>query len=240
MRYCYLFLINLIFGLFVLSSVGNAAEASSVEQTLPYNYAYHFSNGSLGWSADFAEYPAGEEEFYELAYDFAKLPKYLATNRFALLFTGNNHSDDLCMFLRKKVTGLKPNTHYQVLFKVTLASNAPKGAGGIGGAPGESVFVKAGVALVRPAADPISRALNIDKGNQAAGGADAVTLGHIGVNTPIGAPKYIFKTLRNNNPFMFRTDGAGEAWLFFAIDSGYEGKSRIYVASYKASFAETQ
>jgi hypothetical protein len=200
-------------------------------------FRYNFANGSLGWQADFADYPAGEEEFYQLTYDFARLPARLATDRFALVLSGNNHSDDLCMFLRRRVTGLEPNADYRVYFRVTLASNAPKGAVGIGGAPGESVFVKAGVALDRPTADPVTRLLNIDKGEQANPGADAVVLGHVGVDTPVESPLYRFKTLDNFDTGMdFRTDGEGAAWLLFATDSGYEGNTRLYVASFGAWF----
>jgi hypothetical protein len=141
------------------------------------------------------------------------------------------------MFLRKKVTGLKPNTSYKVSFTATIASNAPNGVFGVGGAPGESVYVKVGAWLARPTADPLSRQLNIDKGNQAVDGNDAVTIGHIGVNTPANAPLYVKKTLTNAaKPFSFHTNSAGEAWLFFATDSGYEGHTKIYVINYKASF----
>lgn len=200
-------------------------------------YHYSFANGSLGWTGDFADYPAGEEEFYQLALGFARLPSYLATDRFAIVLSGNNHSDDLCMFLRRKVTGLSPDTDYQVRLRVRLASNAPAGAVGIGGAPGESVFVKAGVSLMRPAADPQTRLLNIDKGNQSVGGADAIVLGDIAVSTPIDAPRYRFKVLENTRePFAFRTDASGEAWLFFATDSGFEGSTRLLVAGFTAEF----
>jgi hypothetical protein len=200
-------------------------------------YRFNFGEGSLGWSADFADYPAGEEEFYGLEYGFERLPGALAPDRFALVLAGSNHSDDLCMFLRRRITGLEPDADYRVFFRVKLASNAPKGAVGIGGPPGEAVFVKAGVSLERPAADPLTRLLNIDKGQQANPGADAVLLGHIGVNTPIGSPSYRFKTFDNfDAPFEFRTDERGEAWLLFATDSGYEGYTRLYVVSYGAWF----
>lgn len=217
-----------------------ALAAGAVRADLPAAdavYRYNFANGSLGWSADFADYPAGEEAFYELAYGFARLPERLASDRFALTLSGNNHSDDLCMFLRRRITGLEPNADYRVYFRVSFASNAPKGAVGVGGAPGESVYVKAGVSLDRPAADPVTRELNVDKGQQANGGADAVVLGHVGVDTPVEAPRYRFKTLDNfDTGFDFSTDERGEAWLLFATDSGYESTTRLFVVSFGAWF----
>jgi len=223
--------------MFVVLGALMAAVARAAPPAADAVYRYDFANGSRGWTADFADYPAGEEAFYELAYGFARLPATLAADRFALVLSGNNHSDDLCMFLRREIGGLEPDTDYRVYFRVTLASNAPKDAVGIGGPPGESVFVKAGVSLERPAADPQTRLLNIDKGQQANPGADAVVLGHIGVDTPVEAPRYRYKTLHNfDTGFEFRTDASGKAWLLFATDSGFEGSTRLFVVSYGAWF----
>lgn len=220
--------------LFLLALV---SPISAQDASAPKVYYYDFADGSQGWSADFADYPAGEEEFYRLALDFAKLPKYLAVSRFAMRLQGNNHSDDLCMFMRKRISGLEPNSTYRVKFRIALASNAPQGAMGVGGAPGEGVTVKAGATLIRPEADPLTRELNIDKGNQSIGGDDAIVIGHIGVNTPLLAPVYRFKTLQNTNrEFTFQTDDRGVAWLFFATDSGFEGLTQLYVMSYRAEF----
>lgn len=221
-------------GLLALLLVITAQLAQAAEARL---YHFDFANGSLGWTGDFADYPAGSEEFYQLALGFARLPSYLATDRFAFVLLGNNHSDDLCMFLRRKVTGLSPDTDYEVRLRVRVASNAPAGAIGIGGPPGESVWVKAGVSLTRPAADPNTRLLNIDKGNQSVGGADAMVLGDIAVTTSISAPRYRFKMLENTEaPFAFRTDASGEAWLFLATESGFEGFTRLMVARFTAEF----
>lgn len=201
-------------------------------------YRFDFANGSRGWQGDFADYPAGEEEFYGLAWGFERLPEYLAPNRFAMTLKGRNYSDDLSMFLRRKVTGLAPETDYTVRFRVTIASNAPEGAIGIGGPPGEGVVLKAGAMRVRPFADPVTRLLNVDKGLQSNDGADAIVLGHIGVDTPVSKPAYRLKTLDNaEKSFTFRSDGNGEAWLLIATDSGFEGATRIYVVSASVTFS---
>lgn len=54
------------------------------------------------------------------------------------LLQGDNHSDDLDMFLVRKFTmkdGLQPHTRYQMKVTVDLAGDAPSGAFGAGGAP---------------------------------------------------------------------------------------------------------
>lgn len=224
-----------VVGLALFAWVLMAATVNAAETRL---YTFGFGQGSLGWAADFADYPAGEEDFYRLEFGFSRLPASLDTTRpFALVIAGRNYSDDLCMFLRRKVTGLSPDTDYAVRFRVRVASNAPAGAVGIGGAPGESVAFKAGVALARPTANPVTRLLNIDKGNQSVGGQDAMVLGNIAVPTSISVPRYRFKILANrDDPFLFRTDASGEAWLFLATDSGFEGYTRLMLSRVSAEF----
>ena len=60
------------------------------------------------------------------------------------------------------------------------AFNRP-GCFGVGGAPGESVWIKAGATAIEPLAirDSSYLRMNIDIGNQSGGGAHAVVLGDI-------------------------------------------------------------
>jgi len=73
------------------------------------------------------------------------------------------------------------------MFYIELASDVPSNCVGIGGAPGESVYLKAGVSLVEPV--PMLEGndvrLNVDKGNQAGGGADASVIGNIANGLPV-------------------------------------------------------
>ena len=78
---------------------------------------YDFQNDDQSWEGDFADYPLGEESFYELSYELSNLPTPLNTNSGALKQSGNNHSDDLFMFIRRQINGLKPNTDYRVSYE---------------------------------------------------------------------------------------------------------------------------
>ena len=116
-----------------------------------FSVSFDFSQSEEDWKADFADLPLNDEDsnFYELKYAYTNLPANLATQK-AMMLSGNNHSDDLFMFIKRKVTGLNPNTSYTLVFDVELASNAPKGSVGIGGSPGESVYLKAGASEIEP------------------------------------------------------------------------------------------
>lgn len=200
-------------------------------------FTTNFVESAKGWSAGFADYPAGSEEFYELKSGMRMLPRSIKLKRKAFFISGNNHSDDLCMFMTRKVSGLKPNTRYKVQFSVSFASASPEDAFGVGGSP--AITVKAGVCHVRPKVEGEDSLLNIDKGNQSQGGKDAMVIGDTGVNVPTDPTTYRMKTLSNKGePFVFKTDATGKAWLFVATDSGFEATTSLYVTRISARFLE--
>jgi hypothetical protein len=103
-----------------------------------------------GWWGAFADYTVREEEFFELEFERTDLPEPLDADRKASKLSGTNRRDDLFMFLKKKVSGLEPNAIYGATFEVQFASNVADGLAGIGGSPGESVFVKIGASTIEP------------------------------------------------------------------------------------------
>lgn len=192
-----------------------------------------------GWNAGFADYPVAQRPFYELKSGIRRMPPIPGVEGKGFFLSGNNHSDDLAMFITRRVRGLKPDTEYRVRFDVLFASNASSSAFGVGGSPGSSVFVKAGAARVRPVTRGPNAKLNIAKGNQARSGRDAMTLGTIGVKSEDGT--YRLKRLANDGePFRFRTNRRGEAWLFVATESGFEATTSIYIRRVTATFREVK
>ena len=166
-----------------------------------FSVSFDFSESADGWTADFADLPANAEDsiFYELKHGYTNLPANLGMRK-AIMLSGNNHSDDLFMFIKRKVTGLNPNTSYTLVFEVELASNAPKGTVGAGGSPGESVYLKAGASEIEPVKnlEGDRYVLNIDKGNQSEAGSNATVLGDIA--TPLTVAEYTLITRNNASP----------------------------------------
>jgi hypothetical protein len=192
-------------------------------------FVYDFSSGYEGWSGDFADYPTSDSVFYELEFTRTTLPAPLDTSKNALMISGSNHSDDLFMFIKKKITGLSPNKTYKLLIDIELASDAPTHAIGIGGAPGESVFLKAGASLVEPKKVNTEGfyLMNIDKSNQASPGLDMDTLGHVGVSDTTS----VFSLINRSNaahPFKISTNDDGTVWVCIGTDSGFEGTTTLY------------
>ena len=203
-----------------------------------FQFNYTFEEDEQGWVTDFADLPADfDETFYELDSSWGALPSGLEGN--AIYLSGHNHSDDLFMFLKKQIDGLKPNTTYQVFFSIDLASNTPEGMMGIGGSPGESVFVKAGSTTNEPEViidDQGWLRMNIDKGNQASEGEDMINLGtlanpNIDLDTFTGEEYALMTLTSEGRSFEVVSDDQGKAWLIAGTDSGFEGSTRVYYSS---------
>jgi hypothetical protein len=200
--------------------------------------AIDFNESSAGWKSGFADYPAGQETFYELDAGSTTLPASLGTNRKGYKLSGNNHSDDLYMFITKKFEGLEPNTRYGFQFKVRFGTNAQKGCMGVGGAPGESVWIKVGASKTEPLAVDNGAGdllMNIDKGNQAVGGSDAIVLGDFANSRECGDSNtnYMLKTLQSERgSFTGITAEDGSIWLLLSTDSGFEATTTIYFMTF--------
>ncbi|MCX6224148.1 MAG: T9SS type A sorting domain-containing protein [Bacteroidia bacterium] len=192
-------------------------------------FTFDFSTDFQGWSGDFADYPVADSIFYELDFKRITLPEPLDTGKYALMINGSNHSDDLFMFIKRKITGLTPNKIYKLLIDIELASDAPTNAVGIGGAPGESVFLKAGATLKEPKKVKSDGyyLMNIDKSNQALPGPDMDTLGHIGVSDTTSVFTLINRT-NAGHLFTISTDDDGAVWVCIGTDSGFEGTTTLY------------
>lgn len=193
-----------------------------------------FNDTNTGWKSGFADYPAGQEAFYELDAGTTTLPASLGTNRKGYKLSGNNHSDDLFMFITKKYEGLEPDTRYDFQFKVRFGTNAQKNCMGVGGAPGESVWIKAGASKTEPLAVNNGAGdllMNIDKGNQATGGSDAIVLGDFANSRECGDSNtdYMRKTVQSaRGDFTGVTAADGSIWILLGTDSGFEATTTIY------------
>jgi hypothetical protein len=205
-------------------------------------HVYDFNESSHEWQPGFCDLPATtyDSAFYELQAGYVTTV-IAGEERNALLLSGNNHSDDLFMFSKKKVTGLDADSQYTLTFEVQLASNAQESGFGIGGAPGESVFLKVGASSNEPKRvidDRGNYILNIDKGNQSVDGEDMIVIGDISV--PADSEGYAIISRSNSpsagtqaydKPLFVKTNSKGELWLIVGTDSGYEGITTLYYTS---------
>jgi len=197
----------------------------------------NFSAGAGGWSGNVADLPqqAGGAT-YDLAWGSRALPSEVGPGK-GFMLQGHNRSDDLFLHLARRLgpaDGIVAGASYVLSYTITLASNAPSNAVGIGGAPGEGVHLKAGGSGVAPRrivdADGWWR-LNVDKGNQSQGGNDATVAGNIANGREAGVDEegYVSIVRAVTHAVPVKADAQGRLWLLVGIDSGFEGLTRIYL-----------
>ena len=85
-------------------------------------------------------------DFY--AVDLRRYGRSLAEGQYA------NYTDDLGMFVRKRIDGLHSDTGYRVELELELASNVGDDCFGIGGSPGSDVFLHMGASTTAPTCGP--------------------------------------------------------------------------------------
>ena len=202
--------------------------------------AFDFNQNDGGFTPIFSDYPneQGVEEFYELRSGHEEVP--IAEAGKGLFLSGNNHSDDLFMGYYKDLSGLVPETEYQFTVRFQLATNVENDMIGIGGAPGESVFVKCGVASKEPenSLDSLNHfCLNIDKGSQSTSGSDMIVVGNLAKEEINRPGEYEFNEIETK--VIARTDEAGTAYLVIGTDSGFEGVTSFYLDDISVSWADT-
>lgn len=215
-----------------------AGTAAAKETTAGVGFDFNQNDG--GFIPIFSDYPNehGVEEFYELHSGHEEVP--IAEAGKGLFLSGNNHSDDLFMGYYKDLSGLVPETEYQFTVRFQLATNVENDMIGIGGAPGESVFVKCGVASKEPenSLDSLNHfCLNIDKGSQSTSGSDMIVVGNLAKEEINRPGEYEFNEIETK--VIARTDEAGTAYLVIGTDSGFEGVTSFYLDDISVSWADT-
>lgn len=215
-------------------SIVRGSAASTVTE------AFDFAQGAQGWNAGFADVPVDPNDTYELDSGIRDLPDDLGTDGTGYLLQSHNRSDDAFMYLTRKLSaadGIVAGQSYQARFTIKFASNAPSNAAGIGGAPGESVVLKAGASTIEPraVADGDMLRMNIDKGNNSTGGSDASVVGNIanGLELEDGQTSvpYVSMTRESTHTATVKADDQGNLWLIVGADSGFEGLTAIYFQS---------
>lgn len=196
-----------------------------------------FEQGADGWVAEFTEYSEVQEvAMFEFEGKVKPLPAALDASKKAFVLQSHNRSDDVFMFIKKKVTGLEPNQTYKITYEIDLGTNYFNNSVGIGGSPAESVYLKAGGS----ANEPVKKLkdgfyeVTIDKGQQATGGREMIVLGNVSNGIDSAAYRLVKRT-NADAPVSVKANANGELWLAVGTDSGFEGLTVLYYDRIKAT-----
>lgn len=195
-----------------------------------YSFSYLFADSVSGWKADFADYPL-DSTGYQLHFKHDTLPYNINSDssRYSLKLSGTNiGGNGLFMFVKRRISGLRPNTSYEVLLNVRLASKDPISSNGLDDTSGELVYLKIGALTEEPEKLLIGDyyTINLDKGEGSDGGENMEVAGNIGVGTT--TTKYTIITRNNSSSVLATSDEEGSIWLIVGTDSRYSGRTVVY------------
>jgi hypothetical protein len=203
------------------------------------------------WEVLFADYAVDQNDQVERVFEWTTLPEPLSDRR-GLKVAGTNPSDDLAMQLETMIGGLEPSTDYEVVQELTFATNIPSNCVGVGGSPGESVYLHLGAAPIEPRVLQVFDedtqedrfVMNVAKANQSQDGEDAIVVGNLANSQDCedGLPgDWELKTVSSaGQGFVARTDDEGRLWVFGGTDSGFESRSTYFVTDWIVRLRQTE
>jgi hypothetical protein len=221
----------------------------NVEQEFGEQRIFSFQRDVQAFEAVFVDLPVEGQDIYELDFGWEALPAPL-DSRGGLRLVGHNRSDDLAMFAVAPIGGLRPNTNYRIELELELASNVPTGCVGIGGSPGDSVYIKLGASQQKPQAVTVNEGgfptlrMNVDIGSQSQAGERTRVVGTL-ANTQtcedISAAQWELKTVSTQGqPLAVRTDENGVLWVMAGTDSGFEGLTEVYFTALRVRLRQVE
>jgi hypothetical protein len=204
---------------------------------------FDFRQGAQGWETGFSDYTEDVRPEDPVA-GIQELPPGVPDDLDGpgMLIAATNRPDDLFMFLKRALgpaEGISPDTPYQVRFRIDFLSDAPSNCAGIGGPPGEAVYMKAGATTEEPLVVEQNGAfrMNVDKGNQAADGPAATHAGDVANGIPCEEalaqdPQPFAQVVHESvHETLVTADDEGRLWLLVGTDSGFEGRTTLVYRS---------
>jgi len=202
---------------------------------------WDFNEGTGGWLAGFTDYGLYNPVDMQRVAEIRRLPEEVDSTRFGYFVQSFNYSDDIFMFLKRPLPsslGVKPGMRYSVTVDIEFLSKEPSGCFGVGGSPGDSVTLKAGVTAIEPLPVLVGDfvEINIDKSNQVSGGRDAGVVSDIGNGRPCdnddqNRPWVALHRVYHHPEIVTSRPNDGGLWLLVGTDSGYEGLTQLYYYS---------
>ena len=225
---------NRVFFLICFVTVASGCSMTDEDEYAIFTESYDFTQSVWGWQADFTDYPVAAEEVDYQAYkweaEYTDIPATFGQQK-GLKLSCENVCGDVFMFIKKRVTGLHPNTSYNLVFEVDVIVNAEASG---------ATILKAGASFVEP--QKVLRGdrfeLNLDKGGQTTSGNNLVVIGKVDI--PFDQAGYGYTTLSNvesSSRYTVTSNNLGEVWLVIGTESDYVGENTIYYRSINVVFS---
>ncbi len=215
--------------LFLFALVSGCSSNKSDEKFNVFTSNFDFSASDQGWAGDITDYNIKDSLQSAIKSEYANLSAAQVASQNSLKLTGNNLGDNLFLFIKTKVTDLKPNTEYTLVFEVQLFYELEVNQ------TTSNVYLKVGASTQEPKKiiEGDFYRINIDKGDGGDSGKDMVVMGTIANSSGIQNYSINENSLGyNTNPSIrAKTNDKGELWLIVGADSFSKGKNTIYYTS---------
>jgi len=203
---------------------------------------FQFNEDSLLWNGGFSDYPAIQEDNFDLSFQQADLPPVFQRSEAKALewVSFNKSNDNLFMYASRKVTGLEPNADYFLSFEVESGYQTLEGNEFLLRPNQRNLYIKVGAINIEPQTffDEETEQVeqNFDKGiSPPSDGLNMVRLGNIIVGE--SAYRNVLVTNDTGNfVFLTRTNDRGELWLLVGVDSVVPLKLAYYIDSFVVFF----
>jgi hypothetical protein len=215
--------------LFLLAAMLCAAVGAAGD---PRGFDFDLNDDWPKWRAGFAEYSPIMKEHIAFVGRPSPLRSDLLPGRLAYYLSGNNDSDDLFLFMKRRIKGLTPNTRYALRLEITYSTNFIKDC------TLNFLYLKGGITRREPRAIRKHRpygdyvVMNVDKGGPTTGGRAAASFGLVELETPCPAESaalpWGLRTVSGDANFA-RSDERGRLWLLIGVDSVFEVVSHIFI-----------
>jgi hypothetical protein len=215
---------SIIFGVFLGMVTSCAVEDEPGLDIIAHSF--NFNDSDHGWTPGFSDYPVSPDDsaYFELKYAYTEQPQVGKS----IMLSGHNYSAELFLFLKKRITDLKPNADYTITFTINLACNTPSGYVD----DPYSAFLKVGATGIEPKSviDKGNYVMNIDKGDERISGDDMIFIGE--VTPPVASSDLSYNAHTNASsrevPPSVRTNSKGELWLIVGTELATSGVTTLY------------
>lgn len=186
------------------------------------------------WQSGFSGYSSSTpDSTLQLTLDRARLPGILDSTRYGIKAESYNRGDVMFMFLKKRVSGLRPATTYLVTFDMTIGTQYADNV--TGASSGNDTYIKAGASVNEPTIKPEGGkyTISINKGNLSGGSSEMAVMGNITNGTNNNQYRLVTRSNRDQ-PITVTADANGELWLCIGTDSGFKGLTTLFYDRIKA------
>jgi hypothetical protein len=202
---------------------------------------FDFESSDQLWDGGISDYPLD----YEDSTEFVVVNQQL--NYSSSVYDGNgmtisayNPHGDLFYYFKRKVTGLRASTEYNVDFDFLVFSKIDSANVD----PSQDIFLKVGAVNFEPRIIEIKSgesqvylSLNVDKGpDNGDSGSEMINVGSIKEFTSVEAEAISGNTF--DEDIRVQSDATGAIWLLIGVDSGLESELTFSLAAITAYYSE--